>query len=222
VRASLSTLNRGFEGKQTMTPEMDALAQSLFDDALPAAWAAASWTAACSLADWLQDLLRRVDQLKQWLAAPESPPAVLWIGGLFSPQRYLTAVLQRSAQLQRVDLSDLMLVTEVTRHSDADQDGLAPPSRDSVLIKGLTLEGARFDAASGMIADMRNGESAKSTLPIVSVRAVPKSEQIFAGVHVCPVYKVKARGESWVFDVALKTKSPPQKWIIAGVALILE
>jgi dynein heavy chain len=51
---------------------------------------------------------------------------------------------------------------------------------------------------------------------------MPREVITTAGVHVCPVYKVKSRAESWVFDVALKTKSPPQKWVIGGVALVLE
>ena len=222
VRDSVASLNRGFEGSVNMTASLEALAQSLFDDAVPATWAAAGgWTSQRPLSEWVADLLRRVEQLKAWLAAPESPPVVLWIGGLFSPQRYLTAVLQRTAQLQRVDLTELMLVTEVTRYTELDTD-LEPPSRDSVLIKGFYLEGARFDAPSGMLADCRNGESRSSKLPVVSVRAMPREVITTAGVHVCPVYKVKSRAESWVFDVALKTKSPPQKWVIGGVALVLE
>jgi dynein heavy chain len=30
------------------------------------------------------------------------------------------------------------------------------------------------------------------------------------------------RGPTWVFDAQLKTKDPPAKWILAGVALILD
>jgi len=42
------------------------------------------------------------------------------------------------------------------------------------------------------------------------------------GVYQCPVYKTEARGATYVFAAQLKTKHPPQKWILAGVALILD
>jgi len=41
-------------------------------------------------------------------------------------------------------------------------------------------------------------------------------------VYQCPVYKTEARGNTYVFTAQLKTKLPPQKWILAGVALILD
>jgi dynein heavy chain, axonemal len=36
------------------------------------------------------------------------------------------------------------------------------------------------------------------------------------------VYKTEARGATYVFTAQLKTKLPPQKWILAGVALLLD
>jgi dynein heavy chain len=223
VLESLAELSKALEGVHHMNADLESLATSLFANELPQAWSAVSWRCECGLSDWLADLLKRTDQLRLWLSAPESPPTVIWIGGLFSPRRFLAAVLQKSAQLQQVELSSLMLMTEVTRHSDEDHEGLDPPSRDSVLMKGLTLSGARFDASSGMLADTKRGSSAASSaLPVIAVRAVPKVDFSSAGVYMCPVYEVKTRGDTWVFDVALKTKSPKQKWIIAGVALILD
>jgi len=42
------------------------------------------------------------------------------------------------------------------------------------------------------------------------------------GVYQCPVYKTENRGNTYVFTAQLKTKHSPQKWILAGVALILD
>jgi len=41
-------------------------------------------------------------------------------------------------------------------------------------------------------------------------------------VYNCPVYKHVGRGDHFVFKAQLKTKHPPDKWVIAGVALILD
>lgn len=41
-------------------------------------------------------------------------------------------------------------------------------------------------------------------------------------MYQCPVYKTEARGKTYVFTAQLKTKHPPQKWVLAGVAIILD
>ena len=38
----------------------------------------------------------------------------------------------------------------------------------------------------------------------------------------CPVYQTRARANTLVFTVDLRSKSPPSRWIIAGVALLME
>jgi hypothetical protein len=40
----------------------------------------------------------RWQQLNEWIQYPEHPPVVTWIGGLFKPQSFLTAVMQVTAQ----------------------------------------------------------------------------------------------------------------------------
>lgn len=43
------------------------------------------------------------------------------------------------------------------------------------------------------------------------------------GVYQCPCYKTELRGNlNFVFMAQLKTKHPPAKWVLAGVALILD
>jgi len=42
------------------------------------------------------------------------------------------------------------------------------------------------------------------------------------GIYKCPVYKNENRGNTYVFEAQLKTKYPAQKWILAGVAIILD
>lgn len=40
--------------------------------------------------------------------------------------------------------------------------------------------------------------------------------------YQCPVYKTEQRGPTFVFCAQLKTKSPPARWIMSGVALIMD
>ena len=63
-----------------------------------------------------------------------------------------------------------------------------------------------------------------SVVPVVNCRAalLPAEGKEEKGVYQCPVYKTETRGATYVFTAQLKTKAPPQKWILAGVAIILD
>lgn len=39
---------------------------------------------------------------------------------------------------------------------------------------------------------------------------------------MCPCYKTEGRGATYVFTAQMKTKMPAAKWVIAGVAIILD
>ena len=51
---------------------------------------------------------------------------------------------------------------------------------------------------------------------------IPPEGKEEKGIYQCPVYKTEMRGATYVFTAQLKTKQPPQKWILAGVSIILD
>lgn len=71
-----------------------------------------------------------------------------------------------------------------------------------------------------------------SWLPIVYLTAVPventwtstsvgymKSDK---NLYDCPVYLTSNRGQDYVFLASLRTLEPARKWVIAGVALLMQ
>jgi len=42
------------------------------------------------------------------------------------------------------------------------------------------------------------------------------------GIYKCPAYKTEDRGNTYVFEAQLKTRAPARKWILAGVAIIMD
>lgn len=60
-----------------------------------------------------------------------------------------------------------------------------------------------------------------SIVPVVNCRAVI-TDKTDKGVYVCPVYKTVDRMNTYIFPAQLKTRYPTEKWIIAGVAMILD
>lgn len=61
-------------------------------------------------------------------------------------------------------------------------------------------------------------------MPVINCRSapLPPEGKEDKSVYQCPVYMTTSRGPTFVFFAQLKTKHPPAKWILAGVAIILD
>jgi len=42
------------------------------------------------------------------------------------------------------------------------------------------------------------------------------------GFYYCPCYVTEDRGKTYVFTAQLKTRHMPRKWILAGVAMLMD
>lgn len=59
-------------------------------------------------------------------------------------------------------------------------------------------------------------------MPVILLRAIPVDRVEATNVYECPVYKTRSRGPTYVWTFNLKTKEKAAKWVLAGVALLLE
>lgn len=59
-------------------------------------------------------------------------------------------------------------------------------------------------------------------MPVILIRAIPADRLDTKNVYECPVYKTRMRGPTYVWTFNLKTKEKPAKWVLAGVALLLQ
>jgi dynein heavy chain len=218
IKSSLATLRLGFDGKLTMSEAMERLEEELSLDKVPGAWAKLAWPSLRSLALWKANLAARVGQLNDWAAAPMDVPRVTWLGGLVNPQSFLTAIRQQTAQRNQLELDRLTIVTEVTKRAPEEVDA---PSRDGCFISGLFIQGARFDVAAGVVDKSRPREMYQP-LPVVNVRSIPVDKLDLKNTYECPVYKTAQRGPTFVFIAQLKTKSPPARWVMAGVCCLFD
>lgn len=82
------------------------------------------------------------------------------------------------------------------------------------------LIGARWDIQAGVIADAFLRDL-NPPMPVLFVKAVPAEQQELKNTYQCPVYRTKQRGPTYVWSLHLRTKQPPAKWVMAGVALLL-
>ncbi|XP_071325394.1 dynein axonemal heavy chain 11 isoform X2 [Trachinotus anak] len=216
IRKSLNELDLGLRGELTISASMETLQSALFNDSVPASWARLAYPSTKTLALWFSDLICSCRELDSW-TQDFVLPAVVWLSGLFNPQSFLTAVLQSIARKNQWPLDKMTLTVDVTKKA---KDDFGHPPREGAYIHGLFMEGARWDTQSGVICEAVLRDLTPA-MPVLYVRAVPAEEQEVKSTYECPVYRTKQRGSTYVWTLHLRTKQPPAKWIVAGVALLL-
>ncbi|DAZ93925.1 TPA: hypothetical protein N0F65_008868 [Lagenidium giganteum] len=216
---SLTELEMGFRGEITLTEAMENLQECLYYEKVPPTWEIVAYPSRRALAPWLANLQQRIAQLQEWSSQAPELPLVLWFPGFFNPQSFLTAVLQTSARKNGLELDKLSVMTDITKRNI---EAIDAPSRDGQYIHGLALEGARWDIGNSMLESSLPKEM-YVMMPVMNTRAVLSNRKDSSNnVYECPVYKTQQRGPTYVFSAQLRTKYPPSKWILAGVALLME
>ncbi|CAF3393401.1 unnamed protein product [Rotaria sp. Silwood1] len=216
MRRSLKELNLGLKGELTITADMEQLQDALFFEQVPAAWTKRAYPSMFSLGLWYSDLLLRIKELEMWTNDFQLPAAV-WLGGLFNPQSFLTAIMQTTARKNEWPLDKMCLSVDVTKKSREELGG-AP--REGAYVHGLFMEGARWDTQTGQLSEARIKELTPM-MPVVFVKAIPVDRRETKNIYECPVYKTKQRGPTFVWTFNLRTKEKPAKWILGGVCLLL-
>lgn len=205
------------QGELTITADMEELGNALYLDKVPETWAKKAYPSLFGLTAWYADLLLRVKELETWTSDFQLPAAV-WLAGFFNPQSFLTAIMQQMARKNEWPLDRMVLQCDVTKKSREDMGG---PPREGAYVHGLFMEGARWDMQTGMIAEARLKELAPP-MPVIFIKAIPVDRQDVRNIYECPVYKTKQRGPTYVWTFNLKTKEKAAKWILGGVALLLQ
>ena len=94
-------------------------------------------------------------------------------------------------------------------------------SRDGAYLHGLYMEGAKWAPNDGAITKATPREMF-CQMPIINCRSIASDKASTSNIYQCPVYKTLQRGPTFVFVAQLKTKSPPARWTLAGVALVMD
>ena len=168
IRRSLKAVNLGLKGELTITPQMEALMNSFFIDVVPETWQKRAYPSMLGLTAWYGDLLNRIRDLDAW-SADFAMPNSLWLGGLFNPQSFLTAIMQSMARKNEWPLDKMALSVDVLKKS---KDDINAPPREGAYVHGLFMEGARWDTQAGCINESKLKELTPA-MPVLFVKAVP-------------------------------------------------
>ena len=242
---TLVELELGLDGALNMTDAMDALSQSLVLNKVPPTWSI-FYMSKKPLDSWFIDLKKRCDQLREWQANLVLPKP-LRLSYLFNPMSFLTAIMQITARENSLPLDNMALVTKVTNFKDVNElvafekrpqpekkkeEEDEDPDRKQkdeggAYVDGFFLEGADWESGGsgeGNLCEQKL-KILHPLMPIIKVIAVPVEKKVTKGQYPCPVYYTTMRGPTYIFTASLKMDSEEEteewKWILAGVALIL-
>ncbi|KAM9209454.1 dynein axonemal heavy chain 9 [Dugong dugon] len=217
IKRSLRELDLGLKGELTMTSDMENLQNALYLDMVPEPWARRAYPSTAGLAAWFLDLLSRIKELEAW-TGDFALPSTVWLTGFFNPQSFLTAIMQSTARKSEWPLDQMSLQCDVTKKN---REEFRSPPREGAYVHGLFMEGARWDTQAGIITEAKLKDLTPS-MPVVFIKAIPVDKQDCRSVYPCPLYKTCQRGPTYVWTFNLKTKASPSKWVLAGVALLLQ
>ncbi|XP_049715503.1 dynein axonemal heavy chain 9 isoform X4 [Elephas maximus indicus] len=217
IQRSLRELDLGLKGELTMTSDMENLQNALYLDMVPEPWARRAYPSTAKLAAWFLDLLNRIKELEAW-TGDFALPTTVWLTGFFNPQSFLTAIMQSMARKNEWPLDQMSLQCDVTKKN---REEFRSPPREGAYVHGLFMEGACWDIQAGIITEAKL-KDLTPPMPVMFIKAIPADKQDCRSVYPCPLYKTCQRGPTYVWTFNLKTKESPSKWILAGVALLLQ
>jgi dynein heavy chain, axonemal len=105
MAAMLRDVQKALVGEVVMSEELDAMANSLFNNSVPGAWNKVGFLSLKPLASWILDLLKRVKFLSDWIEG--GSPASYWVSGFFFPQAFFTGTKQNYARKHKIAIDEL-------------------------------------------------------------------------------------------------------------------
>lgn len=199
---------------------MESIIDSVALYRVPTPWSLLAYPSKRGLTSWLHNLIKRIEQLNIFKDNPLEIPKVVMISRLFNPQSFLTAIKQIIGRKTKQELNRLYIATEITKKSVEEVDAAA---KDGAFVFGFILEGARWEYQIQQLEESRPKEMF-FVMPVVYCKALPLQQEgkEDKSIYQCPCYKTEDRGNTYVFTAQLKTRHNPRKWILAGVALLLD
>jgi len=221
----LKDVQKALKGEVVMSEELEVLANSLFNNQVPGAFAKVGPLSLKPLSSWITDLNDRLDFINKWI--DKGKPPAYWISGFFFPQAFFTGAMQNYARKYEIAIDELSFEYKV--YDEIEPQDVTEMPEDGVFCFGLYLEGARWNKTIHML-DESKPKVLYVEMPLIWYVPKKNREKPVTGVYHLPVYKVLSRtgtlsttghSTNFVHFIEVPTKEDPENWIRGGVAAFL-
>jgi dynein heavy chain, axonemal len=157
--------------------------------------------------------------LDNWIQ--NGSPNVFWLSGFYFTQSFLTGVSQNYARKYKIPIDKLAFEFD---YQEMKSDQIKNKPEDGAYIKGLFIEGSRWDAKEKCL-----GESMPKilfdSLPIILLKPGEQEKFIIESTYTCPVYKTTARrgtlsttghSTNFVMFIEIPSQKSQKHWIDRG------
>uniref|UniRef100_K3W9Z0 AAA+ ATPase domain-containing protein n=1 Tax=Globisporangium ultimum (strain ATCC 200006 / CBS 805.95 / DAOM BR144) TaxID=431595 RepID=K3W9Z0_GLOUD len=188
MKVSLPNLQKALKGLTVMSPELETMANCIFNQKVPPLWEKKAYPSLKPLSSWVEDLLERIRFLTHWV--DNGIPVVFWLSGFFFPQGFLTGIQQNHARQFGIAIDTLSF--DFLMHPDPPEEIRSKPAKGGCYMTGLFIEGARWDKATYSLIDPFPKELF-SKMPVIHLLPIKDRQAPQSGIYRCPVYKILTR-----------------------------
>lgn len=222
IHGSLKSLIKALKGEMVMTEQLDTTARAMYDGRVPESWKKKSYPSLKPLASYIQDLLKRLAMLQDWIDT--GVPEIFWLPGFYFTHAFLTGVRQNYARKYNYSIDSIDLDFEFF----AEKPEQKP--EDGAIVHGLYLEGCRWDIEAGELTESLP-KIPHAELCIVFLKPCVDTKLSDYDHYECPVYKTSERrgtlattghSTNFVLMIRLPSSKPWQHWVKRGVALLCQ
>jgi dynein heavy chain, axonemal len=245
VAQTLREVQKAIKGLVVLSAELESMGNSMVIGRVPALWAKVAYPSLKPLGSWVTDFLERLTFLGDWMESGSSPN-IYWVSGFFFTQAFITGTLQNFARKHKIPIDKAGFDFRVLTPGECERAVTERPE-DGAYIRGLFMEGARWDPIGHVIAESNPRElfiemplihlepREKTKIPVVEGVPEQYTGSVTGTAHVynCPVYKTSVRqgvllttGHSTNFvmfiRIPMSEEHKQKHWIKRGVALLTQ
>jgi dynein heavy chain, axonemal len=212
IKKAVADVQKALKGLIVMSKELDAVGSALATNRVPGSWESKAYPSLKPLGAWILDLVDRLNFIGGWVE--HGPPAVFWISGFFFPQAFLTGTMQNYAR--RLGMPIDTLGWDYVYQNNRPWETIKAKPEVGCYIRGLFLEGARFDEDKGLLADSLP-KVLFTSLPVIHLVPVQFRKAPTKGIYRCVLFGFflsaadsrVVRSAMWVLHICLTSLSFP-------------